>query len=422
MSKLQMFSSRTRLRQGGLRYTCYVANDERSEVVNMHDMRDVQITIEAGFLGRVRAHALGYWLGRIGAVMLASAVSCAAPAMQQSAAAPRAASSTPSKASGEEQSGLLPSEQMAAPSRDAQSAIPAAAWPAKTYYRFVEVHGHRIFYREAGDPSRQTVLLLHGYPSSSHTYRELIPLLSGRYHVLAPDYIGSGYSDHPDAAEVKYTFDFIADHVTGFIEALKLDNYVLYLQDFGGPVGFRVALAHPERLRALVVQNANAYLEGLTPDRQAFFRAARDDASPEQRAKLTGIVSDDGIRKRQYLRDVAGEKEARMCPDSWTHDLARLPTPQDRAIQVELFQDYQNNIDAYPRWQEFLRTRRPPTLIVWGEHDPAFIAAGAKAYLRDVPDAELHLLDAGHFAVEEQAVQVAQYMVQFIERLSPKSD
>jgi pimeloyl-ACP methyl ester carboxylesterase len=296
-------------------------------------------------------------------------------------------------------------------------AVPDAVWPEKTYYRTVEVRGRRIFYREAGQPDRPTLLLLHGYPSSSHTYRELIPLLSGRYHVVAPDYLGSGFSDHPSPDEVTYTFDLLAEHVTGFVEALGLDDYVLYMQDFGAPVGFRVAMAHPERLRGLIVQNANAYLDGLTEPRQAFFRRAHEDRSAAGAAALAQHVSDEAIRERQYLRDVPGDKRARMSPDTWTHDLARLATAEDRAIQVQLFQDYQTNIDAYPEWQAFLRARQPPALIVWGEHDPAFLAAGAKAYLRDLPDAELHLLDAGHFAVEEQPVAIAQLVVRFVERL-----
>jgi len=295
--------------------------------------------------------------------------------------------------------------------------IPPAAWPAKTYYRTVEVKGRKIFYREAGDPSRPSLLLLHGYPSSSHTYRELIPLLSGRFHVLAPDYLGSGYSDHPSTDEVRYTFDLLADYVNGFIEALKLPSYVLYMQDFGGPVGFRVAMAHPERLRAIVVQNANAYLDGLTPTRQQFFRRAHDDRSQESLDGLAALVSDGAIREKQYLRDVPGEKAARMSPDSWTHDISRLASTEDRRIQMALFQDYQNNIDAYPQWQTFLRENRPPTLIIWGREDPAFTAAGAEAYLRDVPDAKLHLLDAGHFAVEEQSVQVGQLIVSFMDEL-----
>jgi pimeloyl-ACP methyl ester carboxylesterase len=259
----------------------------------------------------------------------------------------------------------------------------------------------------------------HGFPSSSHTYRELIPLLSGRFHVIAPDYLGSGFSDHPSTREVDYTFDLLASFVTGLVDQLKLQSYVLYLQDFGGPVGFRVAMDHPERLRGLVVQNANAYLDGLTPARQAFFKNARDEKTSRKIEELANFVSDDAIKQRQYLRDVPGERSARMCPDTWTHDTARLSNPEDRAIQIRLFQDYQNNIDAYPAWQAFLRARRPPTLIVWGKLDPAFVAAGANAYLRDVPDAELHLLDAGHFALEEQPVPIAQHITRFMMALSP---
>lgn len=301
----------------------------------------------------------------------------------------------------------------------ARSAVQVdARWPAPTRYRTVTVRGRKIFYREAGDPSRPTVLLLHGFPASSHTYRELIPLLSGRYHVVAPDYLGSGFSERPSPTNTTYTFDLLADYVTGFVEALGLDRYVLYMQDFGAPVGYRVALRHPERLRALVVQNANAYLDGLTEPRRAFFRRAHDDRSAAGVATLMEFTSADGVRLRQYLRDVPGERAERMSPDTWTHDLAGLTAPEDRAIQVQLFQDYQSNIDAYGEWQAFLRTRKPPTLIVWGERDPAFVSAGARAYLRDVPHAELHLLDAGHFALEELPVEIAQHMVRFIDRLS----
>lgn len=290
---------------------------------------------------------------------------------------------------------------------------PAARWPEKTYYRYAEVRGQRIFYREAGSPDHPTLLLLHGFPASSHAYRELIPLLSGRYHVVAPDYLGSGFSDHPSPRSLRYTFDLLAEYVTGFIEARGLSKYVLYMQDFGAPVGYRVALEHPERVRGLVVQNANAYLDGLSEARRDFFREAHEEsaASIATRARL---VSAEGIRDRQYLRDVPGEKRERMSPDTWTTDLAFLMTDEEREIQMQLFQDYQTNIDAYPRWQAFLRERQPPTLIVWGAHDPAFISAGAEAYRRDVPNAELHLLDAGHFAVEEQAVTIAQYITRFM--------
>ncbi|XXT21012.1 alpha/beta fold hydrolase [Sorangium sp. So ce429] len=301
----------------------------------------------------------------------------------------------------------------------AAAAAPDAVWPEKTYYRTVEVRGRRIFYREAGRRDRPVLLLLHGFPSSSHSYRELIPLLSGRYRVVAPDYLGSGFSEHPGPDEVTYTFDLLADHVTGFTEALGLARYVLYMQDFGAPVGFRVAMAHPERLRGLVVQNGNAYLDGLPEELRAFIRRAHEDRSQAGAAAVAGVVSGAAIRDQQYLRHVPGERRERMSPDSWTHDLAFLATPEDRAIQVQLLQDYQTNIDAYPAWQAFLRARKPPTLVVWGRSDADFLGAGASAYLRDLPRAELHLLDAGHFAVEEQAVAIAQHVTRFLERLPP---
>lgn len=288
-------------------------------------------------------------------------------------------------------------------------------WPARTRYGAVEVMGHRIFYREAGDPRNPAVVLLHGYPSSSHTYRHLIPLLSGRFHVIAPDNLGSGFSAHPGPKEVDYSFDLLAESVRGFLRAKNLHSYFLYLQDFGGPVGFRVAIENPEAVRGIVVQNANAYLEGLTPARRAFFRGARDDDSEEAVADLHKWVSDHAIRETQYLRDVPGERARYMSPDTWTHDIAMMPTEEDRWIQVQLFRDYQNNIDDYPKWQEYLRTHAPPLLILWGERDSAFIAAGAKAYLKDAPQAQLHLLDAGHFAAEEQPVEVAKAVIAFAE-------
>lgn len=290
-----------------------------------------------------------------------------------------------------------------------------AAWPAKTYYRSIEVNGLRTFYREAGDPSRPTLLLLHGYPSSSHTYRELIPLLSGHYHVIAPDHLGSGYSDRPDPDRQPYTFDRLSAHVAAFVDQLGLRRYSLYVQDFGAPVGFGLMLEQPDRLQTLIVQNGNAYLDGLTPARQAFFAEVQRDRSQSSVARLHGVVSAESIINGQYLRDVRGRPE-RVSPDAWTHDLAGLSTHRDQRIQVQLFQDYQNNIAAYPRWQAFLRDRQPPTLVIWGRHDPAFISAGALAYQRDLPKAQVHLLDAGHFAVEEQPVSVAQHVLGFMQQ------
>lgn len=294
------------------------------------------------------------------------------------------------------------------------------SWPEKTYYRYQEVGGNRIFFREAGDPSKPTIVLLHGFPSSSHTYRELIPLLSGRFHVIAPDYLGSGYSDRPDPDQTTYTFDLLAKQVSGLLSKLKIEKYVLYMQDFGAPVGYRMILQSPQSLQALIVQNANAYLAGLTDARQDFFRTANQDRSPQKVASLFAFVGAEAVVNKQYLRDVKG-RETTMSPDSWTHDLAFLQTDKDKKIQVQLFQDYYNNLLAYPKWQASLRQIRPPTLIVWGKNDPAFIVAGAKAYLQDLPGAELHLIDAGHFAVEEKAVEIAQHMLAFLERVFTKA-
>lgn len=300
-----------------------------------------------------------------------------------------------------------------APAVQAQEAV----WPAKTHYLFQDVSGHKIFYREAGDPAKPTIVLLHGYPSSSHTYRELIPLLSGRYHIIAPDNLGSGYSDKPDPDKTIYTFDLLADHISGLLQALNLKDYVVYMQDFGAPVGYRVIMRQPEKVKALIVQNANAYMDGLTPVRQAFFKSAHDDASAEKKEQLFDFTGAASIVNKQYLRDVKG-KEDIVSPDSWTHDLAFLSDEKERKIQVQLFQDYYNNLLAYPTWQAFLKKQQPPTLIVWGKNDPAFIPAGAEAYLRDLPEAELHLIDAGHFVVEEQPVPVAKYIIKFMEKLS----
>jgi pimeloyl-ACP methyl ester carboxylesterase len=291
--------------------------------------------------------------------------------------------------------------------------------PPKTYYRTAEVDGQTIFYREAGDPARPTIVLLHGYPSSSHTYRELIPMLSPYYHVIAPDYLGSGYSSRPDPDIEPYSFDRLADYVQELLAALKLERYTLYLQDFGSPVGFRLMERNPDAVEAIIVQNANAYLDGLTPERREFFRRAHEDRSPESVALLYERAGKKGIIEQQYLRDVPPEKRDIMSPDAWTHDLAFLRTEKDKKIQVQLFQDYQTNMDRYPAWQKLMRERQFPALIVWGRNDPAFIAPGAEAYLRDLPQAELHLIDAGHFAVEEQASVVAGYILPFMAARHP---
>ena len=290
-----------------------------------------------------------------------------------------------------------------------------AVWPEPTYHRNVTVDGHNIFYREAGDPSKPTILFLHGYPSSSHMYRHLIPLLSGSYHIVVPDNLGSGYSDKPNPNEHPYTFDLLADVMTGFVEALKLEEYTIYMQDFGAPVGFRLMMKQPERLKGLITQNGNAYLEGLTSPRQEFFKRAHEDTSDEMVQTLFNFTGLQGIRDKQYLRDVKGREEI-MSPDSWTHDLHFLATKEQRLIQVQLLQDYYSNLLAYPEWQAFLRKQKPPTLLVWGKNDPAFITRGAQAFLKDLPNAELHLIDAGHFAMEEKPVDIAKHILRFMNK------
>ncbi len=299
------------------------------------------------------------------------------------------------------------------PSAKAQEAV----WPAKTHYRYQEVDGNKIFYREAGESNQPTILLLHGYPSSSHTYRELIPLLSGRYHVIAPDNLGSGYSDKPAPETTDYNFDLLAAKVSGLLTALNVKEYIIYMQDFGAPVGYRVMMSDSTKVKAIIAQNANAYLEGIPKDKQVFFRNAQLDTSPENIAKLFAFTSADAIKQKQYLRDVKG-REHIMSPDSWTHDSHFLQNEYERNIQVELFQDYKTNLDDYPKWQAFLREHQFPTLLVWGKNDPVFMASGAKAYLKDLPMAELHLLDAGHFAAEEKPAEIAKYIISFIEGLN----
>jgi pimeloyl-ACP methyl ester carboxylesterase len=288
-----------------------------------------------------------------------------------------------------------------------------ATWPKPIYYKSIKVNEHKIFYRESGSPDKPTILFLHGYPSSSHMYRHLIPLLSGRYHVIAPDNLGSGYSDKIDPQKHKYTFDLLGNVMTGFVKAMKLKKYTIYMQDFGAPVGFRLMMNLPKRVDGLISQNGNAYLEGLTPARQKFFKMANKDKSLKMQQNIYNFTGTKGIKNKQYLRDVS-DRENIMSPDSWTHDLHFLENKKQRMIQVQLLQDYYNNLLAYPKWQSYLRSNKPSTLLVWGKNDPAFIVAGAKAFLKDLPRANLHLIDAGHFAMEERPVEIAKLIIKFM--------
>ena len=287
-------------------------------------------------------------------------------------------------------------------------------FPPPTTYNFIKVKDVKIFYREAGDPSKPTIVLLHGYPSSSHSYRNLIPMLASDYHIIAPDNLGSGYSDHPNPATTNYTFDLLAEYTEELLKLVNVENYTMYMQDFGAPVGYRMMMKNPKRIDALIVQNANAYLDGLTPKRQAFFKNAQQDTSQKQLDFLYSITGKETIINKQYLFDIDTTNYKIQSPDAWTHDLAFLQTQADRNIQVQLFQDYYTNLLAYPTWQQMLKETQPKTLIVWGAKDLKFNANGAKAYLKDLPNAELHLLDAGHFAVEEKTAEIAKLIIEFL--------
>jgi pimeloyl-ACP methyl ester carboxylesterase len=284
-----------------------------------------------------------------------------------------------------------------------------------TRHHTIEIDGVEIFYREAGPADAPVIVLLHGFPTSSHMFRNLIPALADRYRVIAPDYPGFGLSAMPERAAFEYSFARYADLVDQLLARRGAASYALYVMDYGAPVGFRLALKHPERVTALLVQNGNAYEEGLSPfwDQLKAYWAAGSFAAREALRPLTSLE----VTKFQYIdgvRDVA-----RIDPANWIHDQALLDRPGNVEIQLDLFYDYRTNVALYPRFQAFFREHRPPTLIVWGANDTIFPAAGAKAFLRDLPNAELHLLDSGHFALEDKADEIVPLMRDFLARHLP---
>lgn len=280
----------------------------------------------------------------------------------------------------------------------------------QTQYRSVEVNGQEIFYREAGPDNAPTLLLLHGFPTSSHMFRNLIPALSDRFHVVAPDYPGFGNSSMPSVDEFDYTFDNLANIVEGFTEKLGLGHYSLYLMDYGAPIGFRLAVRNPEKIDALIVQNGNAYTEGLR-DFWDPIRAYWKDRTPENAQVLAGFIAPDGV-KWQYTHGV--RQEQAISPDNWNVDLRHLTREGNPEIQLALFYDYQNNVPHYPAWQAYFRDYQPPTLIVWGKNDYIFPAEGAHPYKRDLKNPEVHMLDTGHFALEEDGDLIATLIRRFM--------
>ncbi|MFH8992487.1 alpha/beta fold hydrolase [Streptomyces sp. NPDC017940] len=283
----------------------------------------------------------------------------------------------------------------------------------QVHYRSVGVRGHEVFYREAGPPDAPALLLLHGFPTSSHMFRDLIPRLSHRYRVLAPDHLGFGRSSAPAADAFPYTFAELAAVTAEFTEAVGLDRFALYVQDYGAPIGLRLALAHPERVTAIVTQNGNAYEEGLGKEAWAPVFAYTAEPSEETAAPVHAIRSPEGIQW-QYTHGVPDQ--SLLSPDAWEHDVALMAREGQGAIQFALITDYGSNIALYPDFHAYFRERQVPLLAVWGGHDEIFVPAGALAFQRDLPQAEIHLLPTGHFALETHAEQIAGLMDDFLVR------
>ncbi len=268
-----------------------------------------------------------------------------------------------------------------------------------------------IFYREAGDPADPTLLLLHGFPTSSQMFRNLIPKLSDGFHLVAPDYPGFGRSSFPARAEFEYTFERMYQVIANFVDTIGLDRFSIYIQDYGAPIGLRLAQRSPDRVPTIVTQSGNAYLEGFTPFWDRLFAHARDRATHE--ASVREYLTYEAT-KWQWTHGTRDPES--IAPDTWELDYRYLDRPDNKEVQLDLFYDYQFNLDGYPAFQQYFRDRKPPVLIVWGKNDEIFGAAGAEAYLKDLPDAELNLLDTGHFALEEDGDLIAQKVCTFLGR------
>ncbi|HXO23016.1 MAG TPA: alpha/beta fold hydrolase [Streptosporangiaceae bacterium] len=282
------------------------------------------------------------------------------------------------------------------------------------HYRYATVAGRRLFYREAGPADAPAIVLLHGFPTSSFMFRNLIPVLAQRYRVIAPDHLGFGLSDMPSAGEFTYTFDALADLTSGLLAQLGVTRYAMYVHDYGAPIGWRLALADPDAVTAIISQNGNGYDAGFV---DGFWKTVWDyqqQQTPETEKAVRAVLTLE-ITRWQY---VTGEPdETLISPDSWYHDFSLLSRPGNDAIQLALIRDYASNPPLYPALHEYLRQRRPPVLAVWGKGDPTFGPDGARAFADDVPDAEIHLLDGGHFVLESAGDQVAELALDFLDRV-----
>ncbi|WP_329254782.1 alpha/beta fold hydrolase [Actinoallomurus sp. NBC_01490] len=282
------------------------------------------------------------------------------------------------------------------------------------HHRYATVQGRRLFYREAGPADAPVLVLLHGYPTSSFMFRGLIPALADRYHVIAPDHLGFGLSDAPPTEEFDYTFDALTELTAGLLDQLGVTRYAIYVQDYGAPIGWRLALADPKAITAIVTQNGNGYEAGFVPEFWETVWAYHRD--PEDESGIRTALTQEAVRW-QYLTGVPDE--SLVSPDTWHHDVALLSRPGNDKIQLALFRDYATNPPLYPALHEYLRAHRPPVLAVWGRGDEIFAPAGARAFADDVPDAEVHLLDGGHFLLESAGDEVAELIHDFLDRRVP---
>jgi pimeloyl-ACP methyl ester carboxylesterase len=279
-------------------------------------------------------------------------------------------------------------------------------------YQYANVDGSKIFYREAGPKTAPTILLLHGFPTSSHMFRNLIPALADRYHVVAPDLPGFGFSDAPDRRRFQYTFENLAKVIDNFTRTIGLERYAIYVFDYGAPVGLRLALAHPERITAIISQNGNAYEEGLSQGWNPIQKYWKEPTAAN-RAALRDFLTPEAT-KSQYLFGV--QDPALLAPETYELDSTLLARPGNDEIQLDLFLDYASNVALYPKFQEYFRSQRPPLLAVWGKNDPFFLPPGAEAFKRDIPNAEVHFYETGHFALETHADEIASAIQDFLGR------